>query len=311
MWSLLRGFVRTNSDQQNSNPGHDVVTPLHTITVEQSENCARRDRNVNKSPSTNECPKPITRNSAHCHSLCGLDDILSDIEIDNRMNPDQSSIDWIAFRAEELWQHNYECDTLYVNTVLRAVHQLIARKSAQKSIPVHHVRAQIELLGQYAILSHRWERPGEELCFADAARLADPRVKAKQGFTKMKAFRGAVESLYGCRYLWVDSVCINEPDRNASIPRMFGWYHRAYVCVIYLPTGKIQPKGFQWTNRGWTLQEYLAARRIKIIGAGLPTRKFDAIRRGTTKDFQAPGRGEAIGACTYPHEHGMELGLGG
>ncbi|KAL4249580.1 hypothetical protein AB1N83_014078 [Pleurotus pulmonarius] len=80
MWSLLRGFVRTDSDQQNSNPGHDVVTPLHTITVEQSENCARRDRNVNKSPSTNECPKPITRNSVHCHT--------------------QSSIDWIAFRAE-------------------------------------------------------------------------------------------------------------------------------------------------------------------------------------------------------------------
>lgn len=62
---------------------------------------------------------------------------------------------------------------------------------------------------------------------------------------------------------------------------MFGWYHRAYVCVIYLPIGQIKPKGFQWTNRGWTLQEYLAARRIKIIGAGLPTKKFDAIRRET------------------------------
>lgn len=102
---------------------------------------------------------------------------------------------------KELWQHNYECDTLYVNKVLYGVHQLITDKCTQKSITVQHVREQIELLGQYAILSHRWESPGEELCFDDAANLSDPFVKAKQGFKKMKDFRGVVKSLYGCRYL--------------------------------------------------------------------------------------------------------------
>ncbi|KAF4563959.1 hypothetical protein EYR36_003208 [Pleurotus pulmonarius] len=70
---------------------------------------------------------------------------------------------------------------------------------------------------------------------------------------------------------------------------------------------QIQPKGFQWTNRGWTLQEYLTARRIKIIGAGLPTKKFDAIRRGTVnttnvfKDSTLLGPLGTLGKDNHPH----------
>ncbi|KAF4562468.1 hypothetical protein EYR36_004128 [Pleurotus pulmonarius] len=142
--------------------------------------------------------------------------------------------------------------------------ELIEWKRTQTCVPTpHQVHAQIALLGQYAILSHCWDRD-QELSFADINNLSDPAVQAKKGFTKLSGFSKVVESLYGYRYVWMDSACIDEADRNESIPRMFGWYRHAYVCVIYLSTSASVSKD-PGSTRGWTLQEFLAASRIKCF----------------------------------------------
>ncbi|KAF4570903.1 hypothetical protein EYR36_001829 [Pleurotus pulmonarius] len=118
---------------------------------------------------------------------------------------------------------------------------LIKSKRMRASRPSHEgVRDQIAILGQYAVLSHCWDQdPSEELTFDDVPNLSDPVVNAKRGFSKLMGFAGVVKSHFGCRYLWMDTACISEADRVASIPLMFGWYRSAYVCVIYLSSSKV------------------------------------------------------------------------
>ncbi len=161
-----------------------------------------------------------------------------------------------AYRSS-IWRH------APLNLIVQAVTELTKHTPTQSSITTHRVHEQVELFGQYAILSHRWGV--EELSFDDVANLSDPRVQGKKGFKKLEGFSWAVKSLYGCRYLWMDTACIDEADRNASIPLMFSWYRHAYVCVIYLSTGK-EP-GDPWGTRGWTLQELLAASRIRYVAS--------------------------------------------
>ncbi len=194
-----------------------------------------------------------------------------------------------------------------IPSILLAVRELINAKRAQTSIPTQRVHEQIEFFGQYAILSHRWD--GEELSFDDVANFSHPTVKAKTGFKKLVGFAKVVESRYGCRYLWVDSACIGERDRSASIAQMFTWYRRAYVCVIYLSATQSVSEGSQpaavfnppwstavsedlWATRGWTLQEFLAASRVKCFtGDWRPvddaggTPKFDACREQRTNSL--------------------------
>ncbi|KAG5221524.1 heterokaryon incompatibility protein-domain-containing protein [Salix suchowensis] len=149
-----------------------------------------------------------------------------------------------------------------IYSILLTVRDLIEKKrSTHTPITRNHVIDQISLCGQYAILSHRWYQDNEELSFVDVPNLSHPTVQAKKGYQKLVGFSKIVQSYYGCRYLWVDSACISETDRKASIPLMFAWYRHAYVCVIYLTSPSTISKD-PWSTRGWTLQELLAAERI-------------------------------------------------
>ncbi|KAF7436148.1 hypothetical protein PC9H_002974 [Pleurotus ostreatus] len=150
-----------------------------------------------------------------------------------------------------------------IHSVLLAVRELIEKKrSTHTPITRNHVLDQICLSGQYAILSHRWYQDNQELSFVDIINLAHPTVQAKRGYQKLVGFSKIVQSYYGCRYLWVDSACISESDRAASIPLMFTWYRHAYVCVIYLMSSSSTISKDPWSTRGWTLQELLAAERV-------------------------------------------------
>ncbi|KAF9487431.1 hypothetical protein BDN71DRAFT_632112 [Pleurotus eryngii] len=180
-----------------------------------------------------------------------------------------------------------------VQFVVPVVRALIRRKQTQTSIPSRQVRDQLRLFGQYTILSHRWYQDGQEL-FTDVANVSNPQVQEKKGFKKLEGFSKVVRSHYGCRYLCVDSTCIHETDRNESIQLMFGWYSHAYVCVIYLSTARTgEILDDTWSTRGWTLQEFLAAGRVKCFssdwhpvnsGENTHTLKFHACR-GSTPNF--------------------------
>ena len=123
----------------------------------------------------------------------------------------------------------------------------------------------------YAILSHTWGSDWEELTLRDVeeGKINKPGV----GFVK---FQGCCDqaSKDGLEYVWIDTCCINKTDLvelSEAINSMFRWYKYAHVCYAYLsdvpdnqyprePGSKFQTS--RWFQRGWTLQELLAPKRL-------------------------------------------------
>ncbi|KAJ8519133.1 hypothetical protein ONZ45_g3881 [Pleurotus djamor] len=117
----------------------------------------------------------------------------------------------------------------------------------------------------YVILSHRWDEN-------------EPTSRQVQSYycrptplsPKFQQFCNIAHELYGCRYVWMDSICIdqdNERELDASIRSMFSWYQNAEICVVYLRDAHTFDDIWtsSWFTRGWTLQELLAPRRIAFF----------------------------------------------
>ncbi|KAJ8515315.1 hypothetical protein ONZ45_g7252 [Pleurotus djamor] len=136
----------------------------------------------------------------------------------------------------------------------------------------------------YAILSHRWS--DNEISYRDLANGTYNQSLAS--YHKFDGFCLAAE-VYGCQYIWVDSACIDQTDEeelDKSIQSMFSWYQNAKVCIIHLADAFSIEEISQssWFTRGWTLQEFLAPRRM-VFYFGDWTRvslvaRFDVIRQG-------------------------------
>ena len=82
---------------------------------------------------------------------------------------------FISALHDELHSYNSVCPRIYVwlpqvpiGSILQEVRGLMKAKYAQTSITADEVKEQIEFLGQYAILSHRWDRDDQELTSDDA-----------------------------------------------------------------------------------------------------------------------------------------------
>ncbi|KAL0958451.1 hypothetical protein HGRIS_000593 [Hohenbuehelia grisea] len=146
------------------------------------------------------------------------------------------------------------------------------------------VTSEIRRVTRYAILSHRW---GEsELRYDD---MNNSGAKAKiQACHKIKCFIARAKE-YDCRYAWFDTACINKnssSELEESIRSMFTWYRNAEVCIVHLEetetTLKISFGSDAWFDRGWTLQELLAPRRLKFYNRRwlpLQNARFDIVRQ--------------------------------
>jgi hypothetical protein len=128
---------------------------------------------------------------------------------------------------------------------------------------------------KYAILSHTWGAPHDEVSFIDMMDKG-PGVQAKAGFAKITQFC-RMARLRGHRHAWVDTCCIdkrNSTDLSEAINSMFRYYAECEECFIYL--ADVAPVLLQsesrddaiwdrlsvsrWFTRGWTLQELIAPR---------------------------------------------------
>lgn len=127
----------------------------------------------------------------------------------------------------------------------------------------------------YAILSHRWGPPSDEVSFQDLQ--SNPlAAQAKAGYRKVeqcciKAFER------GLRYAWIDTCCIDKSssaELSEAINSMYAWYRNAHVCFAYLedvsvpqsdPTFECHLKQSAWFTRGWTLQELLAPSELTFF----------------------------------------------
>ncbi|KAF1970942.1 hypothetical protein BU23DRAFT_590811 [Bimuria novae-zelandiae CBS 107.79] len=123
----------------------------------------------------------------------------------------------------------------------------------------------------YAILSHTWGDPGEEVTFSDIE--AEIIEKPGNGTMKLKGCcNQAKDDNLG--YAWIDTCCINKDssrELDEAINSMFQWYRKASICYAYLsdvPPGDNSwdsgSKFFasRWFLRGWTLQELLAPKKL-------------------------------------------------
>jgi hypothetical protein len=126
---------------------------------------------------------------------------------------------------------------------------------------------------EYAILSHTWGTPKDEVSFKD---IDSNILSHKAGYQKIR-YLCEQASKDQLSWAWSDTCCINKDssaELSEAINSMFQWYQHAKICYAYLSdvpsTGKHDTVGVskpeippqfhtsRWFRRGWTLQELLA-----------------------------------------------------
>ena len=122
---------------------------------------------------------------------------------------------------------------------------------------------------EYAILSHCWSTvEGEEVKFEEMSTLSSQgsrrALQERQGYKKIVDSCRRAE-YDGLRWLWVDTCCIDEPERDEALKLMYQWYRLSRKCYAYLQdlvddTLPTEAEGWKprWFFRGWTLQELVA-----------------------------------------------------
>ena len=124
----------------------------------------------------------------------------------------------------------------------------------------------------YAVLSHRWARPEDEVSFSE---FGQPESRSKQGYRKIESCcRQALKD--GLKYVWVDTCCINKEssaELSEAINSMYRWYKNSEICYVYLEDVKKEDyaasdsslRCSKWFTRGWTLQELIAPIKVTFF----------------------------------------------
>ncbi|KAK2606198.1 hypothetical protein QQS21_003369 [Conoideocrella luteorostrata] len=92
---------------------------------------------------------------------------------------------------------------------------------------------------QYAILSHTWISPKDEITYQDMKNRKEDienDIYKQKGWSKLRAYcdRAAKD---GWEWAWMDTCCIdktNPADTQEAINAMFRWYQNAGICYAYL-----------------------------------------------------------------------------
>jgi Heterokaryon incompatibility protein (HET) len=131
---------------------------------------------------------------------------------------------------------------------------------------VTQARLDFKELTKYAIFSHRW-LPSGEPTFDD---VTSGKLPSGAGTQKLQAFCAKAKEL-GCMFAWSDTCCIDKSssaELEESIRSMFRWYRNSHICITYLAnsTSLHDLKDDPWFTRGWTLQELIAPKRLKLFG---------------------------------------------
>ncbi|KAG1860724.1 heterokaryon incompatibility protein-domain-containing protein [Suillus subalutaceus] len=119
----------------------------------------------------------------------------------------------------------------------------------------------------YVMLSHRWEgdEPGlKDIPKKGVYQLSTPR------FDKVRNFCHKAHK-HNFQWAWIDTCCIDQTSSaevQKSISSMFSWYRESALTIIYL-SDVVESSDqalllSQWFRRGWTLQELLAAKVIRL-----------------------------------------------
>ena len=120
---------------------------------------------------------------------------------------------------------------------------------------------------QYIVLSHKWE--DNEPLFQEVVQIMVYDLGDSPTHDKLRTYCKIAQQA-GFRWAWSDTVCIDQSEKavlQESLVAMFKWYQGAALMIIFLhgvssssPAGALTES--VWNTRGWTLQEYIAAKKI-------------------------------------------------
>ena len=128
----------------------------------------------------------------------------------------------------------------------------------------------------YAILSHRWGNPEDEVSYQE---MCDGSGTLKGGYSKIERC-GEMASSHGFEYFWVDTCCIDKSssaELSEGINSMYAWYRNAAICYAYLGDVSAESschpvfptmsefKRSSWFTRVWTLQELIAPPVVRFF----------------------------------------------
>ncbi|THU88755.1 HET-domain-containing protein [Dendrothele bispora CBS 962.96] len=143
-----------------------------------------------------------------------------------------------------------------------------------------------EEIPPYAILSHTWYPPEQEILFEHVRVENWHELYEKlgqigqrwEGYLKVKN-ACALARKYKFGYIWIDACCINKEssaELSEAINSMYRYYHNSRVCYAYLvdvPSDLEEDprstssrfRASRWFTRGWTLQELLAPSSVVFV----------------------------------------------
>ena len=134
-------------------------------------------------------------------------------------------------------------------------------------INLSRIRHVVQQYFRYVVLSHRWEV--NEPLFQEVIQIAVYDLGDSPTHNKLQTYCKIAQKA-GFHWAWSDTVCINKSDNfvlQESLVAMFRWYQGAALMIVFLrgvssssPPGALA--GSIWNTRGWTLQEYIAAKKI-------------------------------------------------
>ncbi|KAF8546087.1 hypothetical protein OG21DRAFT_1473262 [Imleria badia] len=170
--------------------------------------------------------------------------------------------DMKLYSRNELWEifRPHVLDT--TPTDVEKARKSGASESKLRSLCKRHLKV--------AVFSHRWG--SREPAFRDmSSKIYGSRpCPTGPGYEKLLRFCEKAKE-YGCKYVWSDTCCINKEssaELEEAIHSMYRWYHDAFVCIVHLAESS-SVEDFPnepWFTRGWTLQELLAPRNLRMYG---------------------------------------------
>jgi hypothetical protein len=140
-------------------------------------------------------------------------------------------------------------------------------KNANADFRMERIEKVVEIYFRSVMLSHRWEENEPSLRHIQDKNVYE--LDLVSGIMKLRSFCRTAHDA-GYRWAWVDTCCIdrtNNVEVQESVNSMFVWYRHAALTVVYLsdvpPSSKSGALAKSvWSERGWTVQEFLAPRIV-------------------------------------------------
>ena len=134
-------------------------------------------------------------------------------------------------------------------------------------INLSRIRDVVQQYFRYVVLSHKWEE--NEPLFQEVIQITVYDLGDSRTHDKLQTYCKIAQKA-GFHWAWSDTVCINKSDNfvlQESLVAMFKWYQGAALMIVFLRgvSSSSLPgalAGSIWNTRGWTLQEYIAAKKI-------------------------------------------------